>query len=1570
MAEKEDGPPRFEGKDFQLWRFNFLLWMEERDLEFVLDGTERRPGSPPPASSGGEGSSGSKEGEGVESSTTDGGKEKAKATAASKGKEKMDLSGEQLERAQLEWDKKDKKAFNKLCRALQLQPEMIKLIMNLKGKQGAAAIAWKRINDKNLRKGLLNLLVWRRKFFNLERNYDSGETMTQYLQRVDEMVQVLYELDYEVSEKDMIYTALSGIDAEANDALLEYLHLEQAKWTKDYVWDVLVSREERKEASKRADGGMGAAEKSKWKQSKGGSKVQDKGSGGGFKKGNRQCLVPGCTMSHSWKYCWSRKEGWKPPNYEGEVPPVVRPAWVEEKMKKNEWKKGKGMAAKAHTKEESDSDGYGFGACLFERALAGELLSSLDVWVVDSGATKPMTPRRDLFTTYTPVPNGSRSVIVGTGHRADVAGVGTITLVADDGRHLCVKGVLHVPALVGNLLSCPHLAKQRLYTTMTNKCCELHMGDAVVMRAPLKDDQYLLPVHVSKAKDAGHVAGDERMDASMGAKWGTAEKASLDLLHLRLGHVNKKQLMKVLRDGQLRGVEACEGKRMEGKCPDCAIGKMRRSPFPTSSHRAAAPLRLVHTDVCGPMRTKTKEGARYILTFLDDYSRASWVVLLKSRDEVAGHFKKWTQMAERQFEHKVKRLRSDRGGEYVGKAMQQYLDEQGILHNLTTPYTPQQNGRAERLNRTLVELARTILHHAGLDNGFWGAAVTYANWVRNRMGSKCLGGESPYRVLYGEVPDVSMARVWGCMAQYWVPDAQRSKLDPKARWGVFIGVAEKSKAWILWDVESHKVVESRDVLFHEGLKLQEWKQRGPSTVGTTSQSTFTASIFDGTWDDSIDEEPAQPDGMGEEEPGEESGDPDEEEQQEQQPRSPPHMNQEEQLQPQEEQPQQQTPPPKGVGDDHEQHMMTPPTTRLRTLLQQQSRGSPLTPRKRVTWEEKLRSLEHGEATPLRRSDRTRHPPDWYTPGTSGMHAQVAWVDGFGPHEVDEACDLFGACEDGCVIGKALVSQVMEPRSVREALSCEDAPKWKVAMQEEYNSHMENESWVLVDRPKESIVLSCGWIFKVKYNPDGTVERYKCRLVAKGYRQKKGLHYEEVFSPVGKQVTLKSLLAVAAHNGLHIHHMDVKTAFLNGKLKDRLYMEQPESFNDGTGRVCLLESSIYGLVQAPREWYLKLDEVLLECGFTRSECDPALYHRVTDQGTITLFLYVDDLLLFGSDLKLLEQVKGMLSKKFKMKDLGEVSYYLGMQVSRNDKGIFVSQQRYIEVMLEKYGLSDANPVETPLPHKFNVHAHDVDRVVSGDKVKEYQSMVGSLMYASTTTHPEIAYAVSQLSKVQASPRLYHLKVAKRVMKYLKGVMHEGILFPSGGDTLQLVGYSDADYAGDKANCHSHSGYVFCINGAAISWKSQKQPVVALSTTESEYISLCKGVQEAVWLKRLLAELGHEQKGGVPMFVDNQSAIALAQNACLHGRTKHMQVRWHFIREMVEAGEVALRWCPTLQQAVDVLTKPLPEEGHKTCMKLMGMCAHVKHEIGKVAMGLVLLAVDGDMMWVAPPMGMGE
>ncbi|CAI7802000.1 unnamed protein product [Closterium sp. NIES-54] len=292
------------------------------------------------------------------------------------------------------------------------------------------------------------------------------------------------------------------------------------------------------------------------------------------------------------------------------------------------------------------------------------------------------------------------------------------------------------------------------------------------------------------------------------------------------------------------------------------------------------------------------------------------------------------------------------------------------------------------------------------------------------------------------------------------------------------------------------------------------------------------------------------------------------------------------------------------------------------------------------------------------------------------------------------------------------------------------------------------------------------------------------------------------------------------------------------------------------------------------------------------------------------------------------------------------------------------------MLESFGLSEANPVHTPLPTGFDVHAHAEKPLLRDDLVQLYQSIVGSLMYARTTTQPQIAYAVSQLSKVVSCPKAFHLQAAKRVLRYLKGCVKSGIFYPAySKPQVELVGFSDADYAGDSADCKSHTGYVYCLNGAAISWQSKRLPVVALSTTESEYISLCQCIQEGVWLKRLFGEFGHEFDGVVPVMVDNQSAIALAQNACLHGRTKHMQVRWHFIREMVASCKVILQWCPTNRQAADILTKPLPFERHGVCMSLIGMQPHVgmvlEHDVG----GLVLLCLNDIMLWMAPLPGQG-
>ncbi|CAI7728858.1 unnamed protein product [Closterium sp. NIES-53] len=375
MAQKLDGPPRLTGSDFSLWRFQFTLWLGIKDLEGVLEGSERRPGADEAEASAGVSS---QEGAGAGGASSSSISEGSGGGSAAPRTGRHRLSAEELLQAQEAWDRKDKQAFQYLCWALEGQLELLKMLIDLKGKQGAAAQAWKRVQDRHLHKGLLSILTWRKRLYTMECNYGDGETMVQYLQRVDEYVRALEEFNYIVDEKEIIYTALQGLDQEANEALLQYLHLEHQKWTKAWIWEVLVSDEARKrDAGRGVEGGMGAGDRAASK------KYQQRQGGGGKKKELDKCLVPGCNRKHSWKECWSRPNGWKPQGYPGEAPPVTRPEWVERRMKNGAWnKKGskeKAAAAAANEdkkgKEDSSDDGFSFLSLEKETALAGRVLA-------------------------------------------------------------------------------------------------------------------------------------------------------------------------------------------------------------------------------------------------------------------------------------------------------------------------------------------------------------------------------------------------------------------------------------------------------------------------------------------------------------------------------------------------------------------------------------------------------------------------------------------------------------------------------------------------------------------------------------------------------------------------------------------------------------------------------------------------------------------------------------------------------------------------------------------------------------------------------------------------------------------------------------------------------------------------------------------------------------------------------------------------------------------------------------------------------------------------------------------
>ena len=505
----------------------------------------------------------------------------------------------------------------------------------------------------------------------------------------------------------------------------------------------------------------------------------------------------------------------------------------------------------------------------------------------------------------------------------------------------------------------------------------------------------------------------------------------------------------------------------------------------------------------------------------------------------------------------------------------------------------------------------------------------------------------------------------------------------------------------------------------------------------------------------------------------------------------------------------------------------------------------------------------------------------------------------------------------------------------EALTGADREKWKDAMDAEHKSLISNNVWDLVELPKNARVVNCKWIFKHKIGVTGLVERYKARLVAQGYSQLPGIDYEETFSPVVRFESVRTVIALAVQDKLKLHQMDVTTAFLNGELKEQVYMKQPEGYvEEGKeGLVCKLRRSIYGLKQSPRCWNVALDSQLKRMGFTQTTGDPCLYVS-TEGEPFIVAVYVDDVLLAGKSDRRIKEVKCALSSQFNVKDMGELKYFLGVKVVQDIPGgtIWMGQPSYTETVLREFSMVDAKAVKTPMNSSVKLSkATENSRSVDAER---YQSAVGKLLYLSTRTRPDIAFAVCNVAKYTANPTEDHWKAVKHILRYLAGTVNYGLLYIR-DSPIECCGYSDADWAGDLDDRKSTSGYVFQVGGACVSWKCRKQACVALSTAESEYMALSSAAQEAIWMRQLLSELKGESLKPATIFEDNQSAICLSKNPQFHGRSKHIGIKYHFIRDQVNDGVVDVKYCKTEDMLADIMTKGLYGERFKRLRRMIGV-----------------------------------
>ncbi|KAL9434213.1 hypothetical protein AB3S75_015674 [Citrus x aurantiifolia] len=488
------------------------------------------------------------------------------------------------------------------------------------------------------------------------------------------------------------------------------------------------------------------------------------------------------------------------------------------------------------------------------------------------------------------------------------------------------------------------------------------------------------------------------------------------------------------------------------------------------------------------------------------------------------------------------------------------------------------------------------------------------------------------------------------------------------------------------------------------------------------------------------------------------------------------------------------------------------------------------------------------------------------------------------------------------------------------------------MLEEMRALEKNATWEKVDLPDGKTTVGCKWVFTVKYNSDGSLERYKARLVAKGFTQTYGVDYSETFSPVAKLNTVRVLLSIAANLDWPLNQLDVKNAFLNGDLEEEVYMEPPPGFNEKFGsKVCKLKRSLYGLKQSPRAWFERFTNFVKSQGYDQGQSDHTLFTKRSIEDKISvLIVYVDDIILTGDDIVEMSRLKQNLAKEFEIKDLGQLKYFLGMEVARSKKGIVVSQRKYILDLLKETGMSGCKPSDTPI--EANSKLGEVKNGVPVDKGR-YQRLVGRLIYLSHT-RPDIAFAVSMVSQFMHSPYEEHLEAVYRILRYLKSTPGKGLFFKK-NEKRGIEVYTDADWAGSVTDRRSTSGYCTFLWGNLVTWRSKKQNVVARSSAEAEFRSMAQGVCEILWLKRVLEELKRPVSLPMKLYCDNKAAISIAHNPVLHDRTKHVEIDRHFITEKLKEGIICTPFVPTTQQVADVLTKGLLRQPFEVQVSKLGM-----------------------------------
>jgi hypothetical protein len=1033
-------------------------------------------------------------------------------------------------------------------------------------------------------------------------------------------------------------------------------------------------------------------------------------------------------------------------------------------------------------------------------------------------------------------------------------------------------------------------------------------------------------------EDSNTLSLTEMSDEALTLEFYSKETDLARLWHNRLAHQNHSVLEKMnetydlkIPKYQIHNIKNCA-------CDVCILSKGRKTKIgneKSEQFKVNDTMVRLHCDLIGPISfwdgkfkqrvVTTIGGNLYGLIVLEEKSRYPIVKLLKFKDEATEHLINIAEELQVKTQKKLQEIHFDGGGEFVNNELKSYASEKGIKLTYTTAYTPEHNGMAERMNGLLIEMARSMLTTSSAPLNLWGEALVYSAFIYSNITQPVINYETPSEVLFGNHYSPDKIRTFGCDAYLYIENNHRGKFEPRFKRGVFVGFDTVQNGYRIYDPEVNKLTVSRNVKFVENsfkfinqnyeedlysgennINIINNSVSAPTTIIQSNKSStlvpqdmIVSEVNDDTHD--IEEKDNDP-----------------------------------------------------VIDTNLSHQPLPTIEEKDEYQQDESVEEKKNEETQVT---QLPMRVTPAVRKLRKSltdslSKKFIPSNYISRRVSGIvtrsnhvYPKPLLASIFIDEEIFNDLTNIDLDYDSNQTDKCLLLPILlalpndddnyEPNTFKQAIRCKQSDKWNSSMQEELKALENNRTWEIVPRPKNESIISSRWVFKIKLDNNNKPVRFKSRLVARGFQQQQGVNYDETFAPVVKMKSIKLVLSLAASRDMELQQIDFDTAYLNATLQHTVYMELPDGSNYPKGTVCKLLKSLYGLKQAGHDWNELLRDLLIKLGYKQLQCDKCVFIKYTTSSRfIILLVYVDDTISAYDkiDEAIWLKDKETISQSYKIKDIGNCEWILNMKVTRDrvNKIITLSQEAYIKRILETFRQDQCNSLNTPSSDIDLYKPPDGSDVtpLNTQQQRHYQQIIGSLLYAALTTRIDIAFAVNELGRFNSQANQCQLQQAFRVLRYLKGTSNYGLQFKLHGDPMDIKPeiYVDASWGNDLETRRSTSGMVATFNNNIVSWNVKKQASVAKSSTEAEYVAASDAVAEALWMRSWMKEIFNKDLS-ITMYCDNQSAIALSKNDTFHQRTKHIDIKYHFIRENVANGFIKIVYVPTKEQLADILTKHL-------------------------------------------------